>query len=321
MPCSSCVKGRRNCEYQQPLWNQQSESKPDTQFQVQRLDVQPPHEEKEKFDSSVFQQLNFLKDKIQQLESGMKEHHRLEQRQQQQQQQSGTDSESPVSHEVQQNISHNGTKFTSSDELRKRTQSSKDDNFIGFNPYSSDTETINFYQGYNSVHNLDSSRQCSFGPFAWLSLMKKDPSLYQMWKYVRQNVTKHVKKETEAEIESQLSNIASENSAKSGISLEKHTDKEFLNKARERMGLDAKLLERTSHKTENLKDTVIQNCTKHNPKACLARIAAMNKHGLPLGLTVFEGKINQELKLIEKISMVLPSQKVVWTLINKFFDK
>ena len=47
----------------------------------------------------------------------------------------------------------------------------------------------------------------------------------------------------------------------------------------------------------------------------------MNKHAISLGLTFYEGQIDQELHLIEKIKMILPKQKVIWTLINKFFSQ
>jgi hypothetical protein len=47
----------------------------------------------------------------------------------------------------------------------------------------------------------------------------------------------------------------------------------------------------------------------------------MNKHAISLGLTFYEGQIDQELHLIEKIKMILPKQKVIWKLINKFFSQ
>lgn len=38
-----------------------------------------------------------------------------------------------------------------------------------------------------------------------------------------------------------------------------------------------------------------------------------------LGLTFYDGGIDEELKLIEKIELVLPNKRITWKLIERFF--
>lgn len=47
----------------------------------------------------------------------------------------------------------------------------------------------------------------------------------------------------------------------------------------------------------------------------------MNKNALKLGLTVFEGTLDKEMRLVEKIRHILPPQRAVWMLVRRFFDK
>lgn len=45
----------------------------------------------------------------------------------------------------------------------------------------------------------------------------------------------------------------------------------------------------------------------------------INERALSLGLTFYEGGIDKELALIDKIELVLPNKKVIWALITRFF--
>lgn len=49
-------------------------------------------------------------------------------------------------------------------------------------------------------------------------------------------------------------------------------------------------------------------------------IASVNKRGLALGLTVFGGDVDKSLRLIEKIMLMLPTQKAVHLLLERFFN-
>lgn len=198
-PCGSCVKYGSVCEYLQPLWNKADQ---DEQFSVQRLDFLSsrhgddgaikkrktsqgerksdvgsiesvdisenvnPHPEANT--GGVFAQLEFLKSKLHELESKMHDGNGTYQ------------------------TSNNSTPATERKPLDWETITSSAHNdssnptFVGINPHN-DTdpeETINFYAGYAPVHVQDLARRYNHGPFAWLTLLKKDPAQSQVWKYL-----------------------------------------------------------------------------------------------------------------------------------------
>lgn len=170
--------------------------------------------------------------------------------------------------------------------------------FSGINPYGNEDDTINFYDGYSSIHIRDMSRRLNHGPFSWLVITKRDIYLRKLWLYVRSRKKKQkehmwplVKPVAAAAPEVIVSEVKFR---KKAIDQEEGDCRLYKDKARER-----ELLYSSEERME-IK-------------------SRMNKQTLSLGLTLYEGKMDKELELIEKVEIILPKKRVVWTLINKFF--
>ncbi|EMG46472.1 hypothetical protein G210_3279, partial [Candida maltosa Xu316] len=285
IPCSSCFKGGRKCEYQQPLWTQNS-GENNGHFQVQRFNI---NGNSNQMDPAVYLQLEALKERILELESCLN----------QQQQSPSSSSSSPLSLSTSSS-KHPQPKETTVEELRNYSYFPDHNIFVGINPYSSAEETINFYNGYNSIHVPDIARRYNFGPFAWLSILKKDPALRQSWMHVRKKVAEHRKKLQQVDRSSQLppsiTAIASQQpfsplntpsgiDSKCAVNPNSDAEKEFRDKAIDRDGYNDLRLYGNIQKTSNLRGQIVKNCAKHTPELGSNKIADMNKHGLSLGLT------------------------------------
>ena len=193
--------------------------------------------------------------------------------------------------------------------------------YVGINPFGSSEETINFYEGYTPVIIKSSSRRMNFGPFAWSSIMSKDIALRLLWKYAKERKlfdgsqkTLGWNNEEKGCVEKDQAGKINQSDIESRNSQEAELEKEFREKAMDRDGYnDIRLYNNI------LDDEEKQGDKEKRFKDEKQRKINMNKNAISLGLTVFEGQIDQELKLIDKIKVVLPKQRVIWILINKFF--
>lgn len=169
--------------------------------------------------------------------------------------------------------------------------------FIGINPYNQEKphELVDLYGGYTPIYVRDQSRQINYGPFAWLSFMRKDKALTILWNYMRDK--KHLVVVTPLVPDEPTK--ARNNSARN-LPIEDY-EVEFRKKALDRDGDNDVAPFRQQGSTNN--EMRIQ----------------MNKNALLLGLTFFEGEVDQKLQLLEKITMMLPTKKSVWLLISRFF--
>ncbi|PVH16940.1 uncharacterized protein CXQ87_004498 [Candidozyma duobushaemuli] len=180
---------------------------------------------------------------------------------------------------------------------------------IGTNLYSQESDTINFYEGYSSVHYKDHLRRLNFGPFAWSSLMKRDVGLRTVWDYVVSKKEKISNRGHSAALMfAQPTGEVSDENTETLFSIGKDSDQseqQFQRRALQTDGVDDMMPYKTIIQAR-------QNA--HKQKALL------NKHALPLGLTVYDGRLDRELQLIEKIEVVLPKKRVLWKLIHRFFQ-
>lgn len=153
--------------------------------------------------------------------------------------------------------------------------------FVGINPYDEydEDDTINFYEGYTPIHVKDNSRQMNFGPYSWLLILKKDRALLVLWRVMVRHLA------NKKSLFPLPSLRTSANDSK---------EDEFRGKVLAQDGYD---------EMKPLQDVRQDH----------------NKHARLLGLTQYEGHLDQENNLIEKIRLVLPHQKVVWILVNRFF--
>lgn len=198
--------------------------------------------------------------------------------------------------------------------------------YVGINPFGSSEETINFYEGYTPVIIKSSSRRMNFGPFAWISIVSKDIALRLLWKYAKErkvldfgaqkalNWKLEKVNEEKGCVEKDHTGKINQSDVESRNSQEAELEKEFREKTMDRDGYnDIRLYNNILDDEEN------QGDKEKRFKDEKQRKINMNKNAISLGLTVFEGQIDQELKLIDKIKVVLPKQRVIWILINKFF--
>lgn len=174
---------------------------------------------------------------------------------------------------------------------------------IGTNPYASPNDTINFFDDYTSIHVKEPLRRINFGPFAWSSLMKRDRGLRILWDYV-------IKAKEQSQYDGPL--VFSNNSPEITHEATKVLMKEDGDQTE-------KVFKKRAMETDGYDDMVPYNSIL---KARLERNrqkSKVNQSALPLGLTFYDGKIDRELQLIDKIQMVLPKRGVIWKLINRYF--
>lgn len=166
--------------------------------------------------------------------------------------------------------------------------------FGGYNPVASPDETINFYEGYTAVLDGEPVKRRNFGPLAWLSLIKVDPALTMLWSFI------HSKKLQK------LNSCMTEGNGSCSS-----PEKQF----RERESNDAGVNDLTPYKDEPQSQVF---APKLIPSSSNTR-NKINEKAMLLGLTFYDGGIDEELKLIEKIELVLPNKRIIWKLIERFF--
>lgn len=185
-----------------------------------------------------------------------------------------------------------------------------DDNLTSYNPYGSPEDTISFFEGYSSVHIKEDLRRVSFGPFSWSSLMLKDQGLKLLWDYtVKMEVTNaktaliFVPSDQELNVENTkvLTSTATESSATESA-----------------IDLDEKVFEKRLLQPEGIEDVMPYNMIKKQVEENLQK-AAKNQSTLPLGLAFVNSNLDTELRLIDRINLFLPKQRVIWKLIHIFF--
>lgn len=210
--------------------------------------------------------------------------------------------------------------------------------YVGINIHDENDpdETMNLYSGYTPIYVQEFSGQKNYGPYSWISIMKKDEGLSALFSYMKSKRDKKF---------ASLPLIAKEGKKLDQIPETKH-EKEFTARALDIDGYhDVQLYtkergRKLANDIDNLTHSNVEQAQKTltskvfnknkyipspsqtdlNQKASHQEAKTeLNKNAILLGLTVFEGKVDQELQLIEQIKVVLPKQKVIWTLVNKFF--
>ncbi|KAK6465702.1 fungal transcriptional regulatory protein [Scheffersomyces coipomensis] len=185
--------------------------------------------------------------------------------------------------------------------LNNATDSSS---LIGIHPYANGTDYINFFDDYTSIHIKEPSRRINFGPFAWSSAMKKDAGLSILWDYVSdknddKTMTATVFTQNEHEITAENTNVITTASS-DGSELESTFKKRAL-------------------ETDGYGDILPYNAILKARVDKNRQRSKLNENALPLGLTFYDGQIDRELQLIEKIKIILPEKKVIWKLIKRYF--
>lgn len=175
---------------------------------------------------------------------------------------------------------------------------------LGTNPCSSPNDTINFFDDYTSIHVKEPLRRINFGPFAWSSLMKRDGGLRILWDYVIK------KREEKPQYDGALvfSNSSTEITPEKADVIMKYDGDQV-----------EKVFKKRALETDGYDDMVPYNSILKARMERNIQKAKVNQTALPLGLTFYDGKIDRELQLIDKIQMVLPKKTVIWKLLHRYF--
>lgn len=165
---------------------------------------------------------------------------------------------------------------------------------IGNNPIDSPYTQFSFHK-FHSPFTFGFNKRKFTGPLGWAALLRVDGALSKVVQFmmrlgqVRQQELFSVDKADRA------TSIA----------------KSFGHKLKQR--------ERNSVPEELKPLTTIQP-QPHDIKDAQVAKSKINERALALGLTFYEGGIDKELALIDKIELVLPKKKVLWKLITRFFS-
>ncbi|ODV65957.1 hypothetical protein HYPBUDRAFT_127097 [Hyphopichia burtonii NRRL Y-1933] len=191
----------------------------------------------------------------------------------------------------------------------KEINTSMYQDFIGVNPYSNPEETINFFEDYTSIHVKEPLRRINFGPFAWSSLMKRDYGLRLLWDYIiKQKEEKSFNKGYSGALV--FLNNSDEISQETANAIVKGGNSD---------GLPEAVFEKRALQTDGYDEMVpYNNILKARAERNVQKLK-LNANGLPLGLTFYDGQIDRELQLIDKIQVILPKKKVIWKLIKRYF--
>lgn len=170
-------------------------------------------------------------------------------------------------------------------------------------PYLDPEETINFFEGYNPLHNKENYRTLNFGPFAWLLLLKRDKAMKLLWDHVH-NISKGgdvcqftiMNQVESSEKEKGPQTVLADGSGNDAFSRKELASNQYADS----LPYDPTRAEKIRRAT-----------SKHLDKTYLAQCAQ-------LGLTYNE--YDSEQNLLVNIQRVLPKKKVIWKLIRRFFS-
>lgn len=188
------------------------------------------------------------------------------------------------------------------------TYLSSEEFMVGFNIVADPNDTINFYEHYSTVHVKDPLRRINSGPFSWSSLLRRDTGLRMVWDYILELLKeKAASKDLSAALVFEHLGTEYTQEKANTILTTKYTD--HLEKQFEKRALQ----------TDGIDELIPYNSIIKARKEKELQKAHLNRSTLPLGLTFYDGQIDRELQLIDKIQVVLPKKKVLWKLIDRYF--
>lgn len=155
--------------------------------------------------------------------------------------------------------------------------------YLGVNLYDTSNldEEMDIYGGYNSIFEGFQDHEMNYGPFAWLTFIRKDRFCNMLWNFIKTNG----KKTGEPQL------VPDDNQE-------------------ERTAPHEKEFQHISIKREEI--------TPFNLNEIKVQV---NKEAISLGLTVYEGELDPKLNLLERIRISLPTKRSIWILINRFFRR
>lgn len=164
---------------------------------------------------------------------------------------------------------------------------------LGHNPCASETEMFSFHANYLPflLLGLQPSRFCA--PLSWIALVKIDNSVSPMFAYKHKNVM-----------------------VKRMLAKELSRDSETL-KPSERL-----FREKITDEASMCEGSLLSDSRSiRNPKDIAESRRQLNEKARAVGLTVFEGDLSQTHDTVDKVKLLLPTMKVIWMLIERFFKR
>lgn len=168
-------------------------------------------------------------------------------------------------------------------------------------PYVDPEETINFFEGYNPLHNKENYRTLNFGPFAWLLLLKRDKAMMLLWDHVH--------------------------SISKGGDVCQFTIMNQVNTSEKDKGPQTELADGSGNDAFCRKEMASSQYVDSLPydptraekiRKATSKLEKNQSQCAQLGLTYNE--YDSEQNLLVNIQRVLPKKKVIWKLIRRFFS-
>ncbi|KAM9924433.1 hypothetical protein OXX59_004530 [Metschnikowia pulcherrima] len=171
-----------------------------------------------------------------------------------------------------------------------RTPGGSDDlsYMLGHNPCLSDSQYFSFHNSYVPFITVGSFSARHYYPLSWVSLIKMYSSVAPLFALKQKRYTKERQVLLNPDIE-----------------VTGPSDRVFNKKLREFVGEDG----------EYRSATPIKDASRAE------RLRKINQRAKTVGLTVFEGDLDGVHDVLQKAVMLLPTRKVIWSLIDRFFER
>lgn len=189
-----------------------------------------------------------------------------------------------------------------------------------YNPLVAEDDVINFYKGYSALHIWEPLRRINLGPLSWNALVQKDPWLLFFKKSVELSYTNFCILTRSLPSVSQMLDVRNvANNQKVDPQEQTFRKRDFTFRGFEELIPYSK---RNSKDIKQERSALPEKRSASNPLySQVGTNTKLNMSARTLGKTLFEGKFNSELELIEKVKSIMPKRKVVWTLLDTFFKR
>lgn len=157
-------------------------------------------------------------------------------------------------------------------------------NLIGSNPFPPGVSTFSFHSNYAPFISTGTATARYLPPLCWVSLVRLDPAMSPIFWYKKGTIHNRIKYEKPIQA----------------------SDKVFQDKFA--------LINVETGKYDN-------PTRRHFASEKLEMVTRFNESALLVGLTVFEGEIDPNSDIAQKIRLLLPTRKVIWLLLDRFFAR
>lgn len=159
---------------------------------------------------------------------------------------------------------------------------------VGYHPYASENEEFSFHNRYLPFFNHCMGSPRHYGPLSWIALVKIDNAINGILPYQYRNV----------QMKRQFMRDLDQGEAQPSDKLFK--DKIYKSDVSNDMSV------------KDLRSTPLER-QKYKER--------INERAKAIGLTSYEGGLDSSLHLLDKIELILPNKKVIWLLLDRFFDR